>query len=281
MINAELNSILRDALHLAKAKRHEYLTLEHVFLSMLSNKDVKTILGDCGGDIESLKVAVGKYLDENMISLPEEINHEPYETLSLNRVIQNMVEHLKSAEKKEATAVDLLASLFEEERSYAVYTLKKEGITKLDILEAITERTAATTSTNDQKEEDSFLEKYATNLTALAKQGKIDPVIGREIEIERSMEILCRRKKNNPLLVGEPGVGKTAIAEGLALNIKDNRVPEILKKVEIYGIEMGSLVAGTKYRGDFEKRVKGLIDEAIARGDVILFIDEIHTMVGA
>lgn len=279
MINTELNSILRDALIYAKSKKHEYLTIEHVFLAMLSNKEIVVTIKECGGNPDEMKMQIGKYLDGNMQVVPEGISHDPYETLALSRVMQKMVDHVKSAEKKQASANDLLAAMFDEERSYALYVLKQAGITKLDVLEVITQKSEPEITVKEKEE--SYLEKYATNLCELAKNGKIDPVIGRSLEIERTMEILCRRKKNNPLLVGEPGVGKTAIAEGLALRIAEDSVPTILKNLKIYGVEMGSLVAGTKYRGDFEKRVKGLVDEAIARGDVILFIDEIHTIVGA
>lgn len=279
MINTEVNTILRDALVYAKTKKHEYLTVEHVFLAMLSNRDVINTIKECGGSAELLKTQVGKYLDNSMQQMNDDTGHEPYETLALSRVMQNMVEHVKNSEKKEATANDLFTAIFDEERSYVSYLLKQAGITKLDVLEVITEKKDE--ADIKKEKEDSYLEKYAINLTSLAKEEKIDPVIGRTLEIERSMEILCRRKKNNPLLVGEPGVGKTAIAEGLALKIAGGEVPDILKDKQIYGLEMGSLVAGTKYRGDFEKRIKGLVDEAIARGDVILFIDEIHTMVGA
>jgi len=280
MINTELNSILRDALLYAKSKRHEYLTIEHVFLAMLTNKDVINTIKECGGNPEEMKLQVGKYLDTNMQTYPSGVEGgEPLETLALSRVMQRMVDHIKSAEKKQASANDLLAALFDEERSYALYVLRKAGISKLDVLEVITEKSEP--ETTPKEKEESYLDTFAINLTALASEGKIDPVIGREIEIERTLEILCRRKKNNPLLVGEPGVGKTAIAEGLAIKISNGSVPAILKNMKIYGLEMGSLVAGTKYRGDFEKRVKGVVDEAVSRGDVILFIDEIHTMVGA
>lgn len=287
MIEKGLHEIFNNAIKFAKEQKHEYLTLEHIFLSLLSHKEGVEILKACGANIEHIKNKVIRYLNDNLKKHEGNADFEPFETLALNRVIQSMIRHTLSSEKKEATVGDFLVAMFEEEHSFSTYLLKQNGITKLDIIEYITETThpietpPIKSPETKTKEEESFLEKFSINLTQLAKDGKIDPVIGREVETERIMEILCRRKKNNPILVGEPGVGKTAVVEGLALKIVQKSVPEILQDTTIYAIEMGSILAGTKYRGDFEKRIKGIIDEASKIKNCILFIDEIHTIVGA
>ncbi len=282
MISGQLSHIFNDALRIAKLRRHEYLTIEHVFLSLLTNKEAMEIIKECGGDIANLRDSVSKYIIENVKAIPEEMRHEPIETLSLSRVIDNMLKHVSGAEKKEASVGDLLAAIYEEEHSYSVYLLKRQGIERVNILEIVTEKTTPESITAQPKEgEEKFLEKYTVDLVLSAKEGKIDPVIGRDSEIERVVEILCRRKKNNPLLVGEPGVGKTAIAEGLALAIQENEVPKILQGARVFALDMGALIAGTKYRGDFEKRLKGVVDELKSIPKAILFVDEIHTIVGA
>ncbi len=283
MISGELNVVFSEALALAKEKRHEYLTVEHIFLALLGHKEAIALLRECGGNVSFMKQKVTRYLSENLKSSEEEVTHDPFETLALSRVIESMLRHTRGAEKKEAGVGDLLAAIFEEEHSYSTYVLKSQGISRLDILEAITEQIhkEGSSTKEEEKREESFLEKYTKPLAQEAKRGKIDPVIGREMEIERSLEVLCRRKKNNPLLVGEPGVGKTAIAEGLALRIAQGKAPEILQKAEIFALDMGALLAGTKYRGDFEKRLKGVIEELEGKPEAILFIDEIHTIVGA
>ena len=279
MINNKLNLIFKEAVKIAKKNRHEYLTVEHVFLALLDNKEGQRILKSVGADINLLKERLEQHLQKRLKPMPENVIREPFETVALSRVIENMIRHIQSADKKEAGVGDLIAALFDEEHSYSVYLLKEQGIKKVDILEAISHSLENQEVKDDEKE--TFLGKFTQNLVKEAKKGKIDPVIGREKEIERVMQVLCRRKKNNPLLVGEPGVGKTAIAEGIAIKIANNEVPDILRGASLYSLDMGSLLAGTKYRGDFEKRLKGVIEELKQKKNSIVFIDEIHTLVGA
>ncbi len=280
MISAELNSIFQKALIYAKDQRHEYLTIEHVFFALLGSKDGIAIIKECGGDVETMREAVATYLSETMQSLPEDVNQEPFETVALSRMIDKMIKHIQSAQKEQAEVGDLMAAVFEEEHTFAIALLQDQEISRVDVLEVISHQDVDTaTTTGDETE--SYLDKYTINLVEKAKEGKIDPVIGRKDEIERVVQTLCRRKKNNPLLVGEPGVGKTAIAEGLALRISEDDVPAILHAAPIFALDLSAMLAGTKYRGDFEKRLKGVIDELKMSKDAILFIDEIHTLVGA
>ena len=282
MISNQLNSIFKEAVRYAKSHRHEYLTVEHVFLALLNSKEGEAILKEAGADVVTLRKKLMQHLQNSLKPLPQNVVREPFETVALSRVIENMIRHIQSAEKKEATVGDLLAALFDEEHSYSVYLLKEQGISKLDILEIISHHPEITESKKAKKKnEESYLEKFTIDLLQEAKEGRIDPVIGRDDEIERVMQILCRRKKNNPLLVGEPGVGKTAIAEGLALQIAKGAIPDVLEGAKLYSLDMGALLAGTKYRGDFEKRLKGVIEELKSIDNAILFIDEIHTIVGA
>ncbi|NPA03298.1 MAG: ATP-dependent Clp protease ATP-binding subunit ClpA [Epsilonproteobacteria bacterium] len=281
MISNQLNSVFKEALKFAKNHRHEYLTVEHVFLALLDNEEGARILREVGADINFLKRKLLHHLETSLPSLPQNVIKDPVETMSLSRVIENMIRHIQSAEKKEATVGDLLAALFDEKHSFSVNLLKEQGVEKLNILEAISHNPEPPSTVNRKPKQDSYLGKYTINLLEEARKGKIDPVIGREKEIERVMQILCRRKKNNPLLVGEPGVGKTAIAEGLALKINAGEVPKILADATLYSLDMGALLAGTKYRGDFEKRLKGVMEELKNIPNAILFIDEIHTIVGA
>ena len=282
MISNQLNSIFKEAVRYAKSHRHEYLTVEHVFLALLNSKEGEAILKEAGADVVTLRKKLMQHLQNSLKPLPQNVVREPFETVALSRVIENMIRHIQSAEKKEATVGDLLAALFDEEHSYSVYLLKEQGISKLDILEIISHHPEISESKKAKKKnEESYLEKFTIDLLQEAKEGRIDPVIGRDDEIERVMQILCRRKKNNPLLVGEPGVGKTAIAEGLALQIAKGAIPDVLEGAKLYSLDMGALLAGTKYRGDFEKRLKGVIEELKSIDNAILFIDEIHTIVGA
>lgn len=282
MLNKELNSVLNEALEFAKKSRHEYVTIEHVFFSLLTNDQAIKILQKCGADTAFLLERIKTHLDSVFKPLAEENYHDPFETVALARVIDSMITNIKGAEKKQASVGDLLAALFEEERSYSVYLLKQQGVSKLAILEAITEEKHEQEEiTTNAPKEDGDLANYTINLNELAKSGKIDPVIGREDELNRVMQVLCRRKKNNPLLVGEPGVGKTAIIEGLALKIVNDETPEILKNASLFSLDIGALLSGTKYRGDFEKRLKGVLSELEEIDNAILFIDEIHTIVGA
>ena len=219
MISNELNSVFQKALTYAKDQRHEYITIEHVFFALLGSDDGVRILKECGANVTVLRESVAKYLTQNMEPLPDEVEQEPFETVALSRMIDQMIRHIQSARKENASIGDLLAALFEEEQSYAFMLLEQQEISRLDILEIISHQDVDAEEASSGEE--SFLVKYTVDLIAQARQGKIDPVIGRADEIERVVQTLCRRKKNNPLFVGEPGVGKTAIAEGLALRIVD------------------------------------------------------------
>ncbi len=280
MLNKELNSVLNEALEFAKSSRHEYVTIEHVFFSLLTNEQAIDLLKKIGADTEFLHERIKTHLDSVFKPLPEDNYHDPFETVALARVIDSMITQIKGADKKQANVGDLLVALFEEERSYSVYLLKQQGVSRLAIVEALTEHKHKVEVVTAPKE-DGDLANYTINLNELAKSGKIDPVIGREDELNRVMQVLCRRKKNNPLLVGEPGVGKTAIIEGLALKIVDGDTPDILKNASLFSLDIGGLLSGTKYRGDFEKRLKGVLSELETIDNAVLFIDEIHTIVGA
>jgi len=282
MVSIELNSIFSDAIEYAKESRHEYITVEHVFFALIHNQTIVDILVECGGDIDALKQNLKEYFVKNIEKIPETKNFEPFETVSLIRVVENMMMHIRSAGKSEASLTDMLVSLFGEENSFSVTILKKQGVEKLDILEVITnyEDPSIKNEINGEDKK-SALEMYTVDLVDLAKKDKIDPLIGREEELQRVMQVLCRRKKNNPILVGEAGVGKTAIVEGLALKIAKDEIPEILKDAQLYALGIGSLLSGAKYRGDFEKRLKDVLAELKTKKNAIFFIDEIHTIVGA
>lgn len=282
MISPNLNEIFQKSILFAKEKRHEYLTIEHVFYHLLSSKEGKEIITVCGGNVEHMKEALSNYIEENIDSLPENVNADPHESVALSRLIDNMIKHIQSAQKNYATIGDLLAALYNEEKTFSHMLLDEYQISRLDVLEVISHAHHAETAEEDTTEEkESYLKKYTIDLLEKAQEGKIDPVIGREKEIQRVIQILCRRKKNNPILVGEAGVGKTAIAEGLALSIIAKKVPLIIQSAELFALDLSALIAGTKYRGDFEKRLKGLMDELKKHPEAILFIDEIHTLIGA
>jgi ATP-dependent Clp protease ATP-binding subunit ClpA len=275
-----LNDVFKQAVSYAKENRHEYLTVEHIFLSLVRSEAGIEILSALNADLKALEAGIVEHITKTIPSLKEAV--EPFETVALSRAINDMMTQIHSSGRNEASVGDMLAAIFMQEHSYAVYLMKKEGIDRVDILEVISHSyNTGIQEKKDEKKDESFLSKFTVELVEFAKSGKIDPVIGRTDEIERVMQTLCRRKKNNPLLVGEPGVGKTAIAEGLALRISQGDVPNILKRSKVYALDMGALVAGTKYRGDFEKRLKGIILELSKKEEAILFIDEIHTMVGA
>jgi ATP-dependent Clp protease ATP-binding subunit ClpA len=278
MISSNLNEIFQKSIIYAKEMRHEYLTIEHIFYLLLNSKDGAAIISTCGGDVENMKKLLSKYIKENIDSLPIGINSDPYESVALSRLIDNMIKHIQSAQQQSADTGDLIAAIFEEENTFSYMLLSEYQISRLDILEVISHTTKEDIQT-DKK--DNFLSKYSIDLLEKAKEGKIDPVIGRADEIQRVIQILCRRKKNNPILVGEAGVGKTAIAEGLALKIITNNVPTIIQDAELFALDLSALLAGTKYRGDFEKRLKGVMDELKSHPNAILFIDEIHTLIGA
>ncbi len=298
MINRELELTLAGAFKEAKARRHEYFTLEHILYAILHDVMGRRILYHCGVGLEKLSARLDKYLAERMEKLPEGVDQDPVQTMAVQRVIQRAIMHVHGAEKKEVDAGDILAAMFYEENSYAVYFLKAEGVTRLDVLNYLSH---GISQARDLDEEESSsqpletpgheprqeprkagaLESFTVNLIQKAGEGLIDPLIGREDEILRTLQILGRRSKNNPIFVGDPGVGKTAIAEGLALKILLKEVPEAFRDVEIYALDMGALLAGTKFRGDFEARLKGVLQELKKKPGAILFIDEIHTVVGA
>jgi len=287
MISVELNNIFRASVKFAKENKHEYLTLEHIFLSILKSSQGSEILTMVGANVSEMEEAVAQYIEVNnpvMEDLEEEAGgHDPYETVALSHVMNDMVNHINSSGRSEAKIGDLLASIFTQTKSFAYAVLQSRGVSRLDILEVISHSDIDEENEVFENEEDTIpnLNAYTTELVAIAQSGKIDPVVGRSSEIDRVMQTLCRRKKNNPLLVGEPGVGKTAIAEGLALQIANDDVPEILKGSLVFALDLGAMISGTKYRGDFEKRLKGVLNELQSVDKAILFIDEIHTLVGA
>ncbi len=280
MISIELNGVFSQAVEYAKQKHQEYLTVEHIFWSILNSSEGEEILSALGADVEQMAGEVAVHMERTVPTLNE--SADPIETVALSQVINDMMHHLHASSQREATIGDMLAALSAQEGSHVSFVLRKAGIERVDILEAISHPLHDKNApAKKEKSPHPHLDQFTLELVALAEQGKIDPVIGREEEIERVMQTLVRRKKNNPLLVGEPGVGKTAIAEGLALQIAEGSVPEVLADARIYALEMGALVAGTKFRGDFEKRLKGVIDELKAMPGAVIFIDEIHTLVGA
>jgi ATP-dependent Clp protease ATP-binding subunit ClpA len=289
MISVELNNVFRRSVRYAKENRHEYLTLEHIFLSILQSKEGEAILSSVGGDVGYMIELIEAYLHANTPVLEPKDEGEiadPHETVVLSHVMNDMMMHINSSGRMEAKIGDMIASILTQEKSYVYAVLKNEGIDRIDILEAISHGSIDDEKEVDDDEEEESesypnLSDFTIELVEVARKGKIDPVVGRESEIDRVMQTLCRRKKNNPLLVGEPGVGKTAIAEGLALRIAEDDVPSVLRNSKIFALDLGSMISGTKYRGDFEKRLKGVLSELqeIDRG--IIFIDEIHTLVGA
>ena len=293
MINRELELTFAAAIKEAKQRRHEFFTLEHILYAIVHDVTGRRILYQCGADLDKLKERLEKYFDERLEKLPEGAEQDPIQTLAVQRVLQRALMHVQGAEKKEVDAGDILAAMFFEENSYAVYFLKSQGISRLDVLSYVSHGVSKISdpeegefqqlsSPQDQPNRKAgFLESFTLNLIEKAAHGLIDPLIGRDEEILRTLQILGRRSKNNPIFVGDPGVGKTAIAEGLALKIHKKEVPPAFFKVEIYALDMGALLAGTKFRGDFEARLKGVIQELKKKRGAILFIDEIHTVVGA
>ena len=295
MISKELEGTLNFALKEAKTRRHEYVSLEHLLYALLRDKDGKLAILQCGGDIDKLNHSLEEFFTGQMEVLPANSEQEPQQTLSFHRVLQRAVLHGQSAETKEITGANVLIAMFREPDSYAVYLLEEQGITRFDVVNYVSHGVSKIPTEEDQHDsgeetgdEDEKparrakpLEAYAVNLVEKAARGNIDPLIGRGDEIERTIHVLCRRRKNNPIYVGDPGVGKTAIAEGLAMKIHDGEVPDALKDAVIYALDMGALLAGTKFRGDFEARLKGVLAGLKKQPNSILFIDEIHTIVGA
>lgn len=277
LISANLTQTINNAVESAREMRHEMLTIEHIFLAILNNQKGEELLKAFGANISQMQKLIRIYLSNHLpISKTQEISL-PTQTPALDRVFSSMIEHAANSNQKILEIADLLAFILQEEDSYSAKLLNAQGITRLDILEFITSEEKEQNTQNT----DSYLRKYSKNLVELAKEGKIDPVIGRAEEIERVSEILCRRKKNNPILIGEPGVGKTAIAEGIALQIAQKKAPKALHNAQIFALDIGDMVAGSKYRGDFEKRLKGVLNEVVEIDNAVLFIDEIHTIVGA
>jgi ATP-dependent Clp protease ATP-binding subunit ClpA len=292
MISKELSATLGFAVREAKKRRHEYVSVEHVLFAILHDSSGLEIVENCGGNAENIKANLEMFFNENMEMIPEESEYVLQQTIGFQRVIQRAVNHVRSAEKKEVAVSDILASIFMEKDSHAVYFLNEEGISRLDVLRVISHE-LPTHITDDEpgiddpvepkpaKKKAGHLEAYTVNLIDQAAKGRLDPLIGRELELDRTMQVLCRRRKNNPIFVGDPGVGKTAMAEGLAQKIWDGEVPDLLKEVRIYSLDLGGMLAGSKFRGDFEQRLKGVVAELKKRKNAILFIDEIHTIVGA
>ncbi len=294
MLSKELEFTLNRAFSEARDKRHEFMTVEHLLLALLDNPAAAEVLRACGADLNQLKRELEKFLEETTPLLAPTDLRETQPTLGFQRVLQRAVLHVQSSGNKEVTGANVLVAIFSEQESQAVYFLNKQDIARLDVVNYISHGISKvpgddgdeglSEATDDEAGESAAkrpLESFATNLNILARQGKIDPLIGRRNEIERTAQILCRRRKNNPILVGEAGVGKTAIAEGLAKMIVDGEVPDVLKDAAIYSLDLGALVAGTKYRGDFEKRLKGVLAQLKKTPGAVLFIDEIHTIIGA
>lgn len=294
MLSKDLEFTLNAAFREARDKNHEFMTVEHLLLALLDNSSASSVLRACGADIDNLKRDISGFLDETTPLLHDN-ESETQPTLGFQRVLQRAVFHVQSTGKREVGAPNVLVAIFGEQDSQAVYFLNEQNITRLDVVNYIShgltkmsgedELDGISISSDEEVEAETTtktpLENFATNLNQLALLGKIDPLIGRGDEVQRVIQVLCRRRKNNPLLVGEAGVGKTAIAEGLAKKIVDGEVPEVLKKTNIYALDMGALLAGTKYRGDFEKRLKGILAQLKKEPSAILFIDEIHTIIGA
>jgi len=291
MIAQELEVSLHMAFMDARQKRHELITVEHLLLAMLDNPSASDVLKSCGANIEKLRTDLSDHIEEHtpIVDGSDEVDTQP--TLGFQRVIQRAMLHVQSSGKKEVTGANVLVAIFGEKDSHAVYFLHQEGVARLDIVNFIAHGISKVAESNENEgianeaepeiKSNKGLETYTINLNKLVAQGKIDPLIGRDAEVERLIQILCRRRKNNPLLVGEAGVGKTAIAEGLAKKIVENETPEILQGMVIYSLDLGALIAGTKYRGDFEQRLKDVLKLLAEQDNAILFIDEIHTIIGA
>ncbi len=292
MIAQELEISLHLAFVEARQKRHQFITVEHLLLAMLDNPSAAHVLRACGADIEELRAVLADFINTHTPLAPgsDEVDTQP--TVGFQRVIQRAILHVQSTNRKEVSGANILVALFSEKDSHAVFFLNQRAITRLDVVNYIahginkvtqpgTQKPGADAETEQDAGQKGALHDYTLDLNAQALAGKIDPLIGREIELERVIQTLCRRRKNNPLLVGEAGVGKTAIAEGLARRITEKDVPEILKDAHVYSLDMGALLAGTKYRGDFEQRLKAVLKELADAPNAILFIDEIHTLIGA
>jgi ATP-dependent Clp protease ATP-binding subunit ClpA len=293
MFSKELEVSIGQCYKDARESRHEFMTVDHLLLSLLENASALAVLRACGAEIDELGKGLRQAISDNVSMLPEDDNRDTQPTLGFQRVLQRAVYHVQSSGKKEVTGANVLVALFSEKDSHAVYLMQKQDITRLDVVNYLSHGVARSSEPSEEPAEDSrgpeaaeeakgnALAEFAVNLNELAIEGKIDPLIGREEEVERTIQVLCRRRKNNPLYVGDPGVGKTALAEGLAWRIVEGRVPEVLRTAVIWALDLGSLVAGTKYRGDFEKRLKAVLAQLKKEPNAVLFIDEIHTIIGA
>jgi ATP-dependent Clp protease ATP-binding subunit ClpA len=293
MIAQELEVSLHMAFVEARQKQHEFITVEHLLLAMLDNPSAAEVLKACGVDLEELRGVLADFIAEHTPRLPPHSDADTQPTQGFQRVIQRAILHVQSSGKKEVTGANVLVAIFGEKESHAVYFLNQRGVTRLDVVNYIAHGITKTPQAKPEKQEggkeegeggnesQGALDAYTINLNHLARNGKIDPLIGRELELERVVQVLCRRRKNNPLLVGEAGVGKTAIAEGLARRINEGDVPELLREYQVHALDMGALLAGTKYRGDFEQRLKAVLKQLAENPKSILFIDEIHTIIGA
>ncbi len=294
MLSQELEFSLNSAFQNAREKRHEFITVEHLLLALLDNPSAVRVLRACGGNVEELRRSLASYLEEQVPRLPPNSKVDTQPTIGFQRVIQRAVLHVQGVGKKEVTGANVLVAIYGEKESHAVYFLHRQNISRFDVVNYISHGISKVTGESagelpaaaEEGEESAAVERkpldmFCVNLNEQAKLGKIDPLIGRDKEVERTIQVLCRRRKNNPLFVGEAGVGKTAIAEGLAKKIVDAEVPEVLNNATIYALDMGALLAGTKYRGDFEKRLKAVLAQLKKQEGAVLFIDEIHTIIGA
>src|SRR3982750_1444465 len=292
----ELEQTLHNALGEASRRRHEYATLEHLLIALIDDEHASKVMTACGVSRDELRASVKQYLDNELGALVADSATDPTPTSGFQRVVQRAILHVQSSGRDEVTGANVLVALFSERESYAVYFLQQQDMSRLDAVSYIshgvgkgetasepTEVKGAEESKQEEgkKKNESALKQFTVNLNEKAKSGRVDPLIGREHEVERTIQVLCRRTKNNPLYVGEPGVGKTAIAEGLARKIVEGEVPEVLKESVIYALDMGALLAGTRYRGDFEERLKAVLSELKKKPNSVLFIDEIHTIIGA
>ncbi|HEX9489208.1 MAG TPA: Clp protease N-terminal domain-containing protein, partial [Stellaceae bacterium] len=300
MLSRNLEKTLHRALAYANERRHEYATLEHLLLALTEDQDAVAVLRACTVDIEKLRRDLTGYVDNELVNLVSNNVEDAKPTASFQRVLQRAAIHVQSSGREEVTGANVLVAMFAERESHAVYFLQEQDMTRFDAVNYISHGIAKAPGRSEtrrvqgadeeersggnekqQKRGHDALDAYCVNLNKKAKNGKIDPLIGREAEVDRTIQILCRRSKNNPLYVGDPGVGKTAIAEGLARRIVQREVPEVLLNATIYALDMGALLAGTRYRGDFEERLKAVLGELEAMPGAVLFIDEIHTVIGA
>ncbi len=297
MFSKDLETAISKAYHAARSRRHEFLTVEHLLIALLDNPSAKEVLLALSADLTALGFELSALIDETTPVLPKEDQRDTQPTVGFQRVLQRALYHVQSAERSEVLGANVLVAIFAEKDSHAVYALGKQGISRLDVVNYISHgakpegkdapsqdeepRSVRPSRAEAQLVNNSYLETYAVDLNARAKEDRIDPLVGRHDEVERTIQVLCRRRKNNPLFVGDSGVGKTALAEGLAVRVVNGEVPDVLKDAQLWSLDLGAMIAGTKYRGDFEKRMKGVLNEIKKRDNAILFIDEIHSVIGA